>query len=257
MLAQFALRLIGGMGLMWVLLPRRQMSAGFFRIQMLVTLGLAVLAALTAERFPHDPSPPNLLSSAAVSVRCAALALLSFAGSVLWTLQRRGGGTACAFAICGVALLTLCGHAVTEQGLRTEAGWATLASAVSSAALLGSAVTGMLLGHWYLTAPTMSLVPLVRATACFGAAAVLRLVVAGLSLWLAGDEFLSQAPAAWLALRWLAGILGPLVTAAMVWRILRYRNTQSATGVLFVGVILVFLGEAAALLIHREFSVPL
>ena len=29
----------------------------------------------------------------------------------------------------------------------------------------------------------------------------------------------------------------------MVWRILRYRNTQAATGVLFVGVIVTFIGE--------------
>ena len=42
----------------------------------------------------------------------------------------------------------------------------------------------------------------------------------------------------------------------MVLRILRYRNTQSATGVLFVGVILTFIGEATAALLYRELSIP-
>jgi hypothetical protein len=61
----------------------------------------------------------------------------------------------------------------------------------------------------------------------------------------------------WLSLRWGAGIIGPLIVAAMTWRILKYRNTQSATGVLFVGVILTFLGEMTALLLYRELGLPL
>jgi len=43
----------------------------------------------------------------------------------------------------------------------------------------------------------------------------------------------------------------------MVWRILRYRNTQAATGVLFVGVIVTFIGELSATLVSRELHVPL
>ena len=58
-------------------------------------------------------------------------------------------------------------------------------------------------------------------------------------------------------MRWLAGILGPLAIAVMAIRILRYRNTQAATGVLFAGVILVFIGEMAAALLYAELRVPL
>jgi hypothetical protein len=61
----------------------------------------------------------------------------------------------------------------------------------------------------------------------------------------------------WLVLRWLAGIVAPLVLAVMVWRILRYRNTQAATGVLFVGVIVTFIGELSATLVSRELHLPL
>ena len=117
-------------------------------------------------------------------------------------------------------------------------------------------MSGMLLGHWYLTAPTMSIDPLRRATVCYGIAGLVRLVLSAAGLWLGWEAVSSSTQLAWLALRWLAGILGPLVVAAMVLRILRYRNTQSATGVLFVGVILSFIGEATAALLYRELLIP-
>ena len=61
----------------------------------------------------------------------------------------------------------------------------------------------------------------------------------------------------WFAMRWLAGILGPLVISIMALHILRYRNTQAATGVLFAGVILTFIGEMSAALLYSELHVPL
>ena len=48
-------------------------------------------------------------------------------------------------------------------------------------------------------------------------------------------------------LQWLAGILGTSLVAVMTWQTLKIPNTQSATGILYVGVIFVFLGEMAGL----------
>jgi hypothetical protein len=60
----------------------------------------------------------------------------------------------------------------------------------------------------------------------------------------------------WFTLRWLAGIVGPLAISFMAIQILRYRNTQAATGVLFAGVILTFIGEMSAALLYSELRVP-
>jgi len=60
-----------------------------------------------------------------------------------------------------------------------------------------------------------------------------------------------------LALRLLAGILAPLVLSLMTWQILKYKNTQAATGVLFVGVILTFIGELVAAILQHELHLPL
>ena len=48
----------------------------------------------------------------------------------------------------------------------------------------------------------------------------------------------------------------PLALSLVLLRILRYRNTQSATGVLFAGLIVVFMGEMTAALLERDLLVP-
>jgi hypothetical protein len=103
----------------------------------------------------------------------------------------------------------------------------------------------------------MSIKPLSTLTLWFGVAAGIRLLVSATSWLVLAPEMPSSTETVWLALRWIAGILGPLAVFVMTWKILQYRNTQSATGVLFVGVILTFLGELSALLLYRSLGIPL
>lgn len=239
---------------MWLLLPRPQISSGFFRIQMLVTLGLSVLAALMAEGLTDAPSAP-LSTRFAVSLSVV-LAVASFLGSVMWTLERRRAGAFFGGIIFAISALVLILAAGPSGAWRTAVGALHAFSQLSSASMLGGAVTGMLLGHWYLTAPTMSIDPLRRITIYYGIAGLGRFALSAIALWLGWDALSGSTQLVWLALRWLAGIFGPLIVAAMVLRILRYHNTQSATGVLFVGVILTFIGEATAALLYRELAIP-
>ena len=254
MIARFALQLVCGMSLMWLLLPRAQISSGFFRIQMLVTLGLSVLAALMAEGLT-ETHRVVLSERAAVSL-AVALAIASFLGSVMWTLERRRAGAFFAATVLALSAAPLIFAAGPMSAWRTALGSLHILSQLSSASMLGGAVTGMLLGHWYLTATTMSIDPLRRITIYYGIAGLVRIVLSAVALWLGWHALSDTTQLAWLALRWLAGVFGPLVVVAMVLRILRYRNTQSATGVLFVGVILTFIGEATAALLYRELSIP-
>lgn len=240
--AHFAIRLICGVGLMLCVMPRRDVPSPFFRIMLLVVLGLAVLFALT--------SPAGLSWG-------VALGSVAFAGSVFWLLERRAAGTAAigaVFAISAVALF-FGGRALPSFANGGFHSWLAGASTFASAATLGAAFTGMLLGHRYLTAPGMPLAPLIQINACLGLASVLRFLVSAIALASALGTFSQSIFWIWLALRWLAGILGPMAVCVMVHRILRYRNTQAATGVLFVGVILTFIGELTADLLQRTFAV--
>uniref|UniRef100_A0A7C2PJ12 Uncharacterized protein n=1 Tax=Schlesneria paludicola TaxID=360056 RepID=A0A7C2PJ12_9PLAN len=249
----FVLQLIAGISLMWCLAPRGQITWGFFRIQMLLVLGLAVLVLLVAGRVPVDESLPLSGAVGWQRVLMIPVAVAAYVGSVLWTLDRRGAGTVCIAliaALSGWAVLMSAWGTMQPSGLG-------LLSAYSTAAVLGGVVTGMLLGHWYLTAPTMSIAPLSRLTWFLTAAVLVRLVVSAVGWSLAEGSLQGSLIWTWFALRWLAGILAPLVLCGMTLRILRYRNTQAATGVLFAAVILSFIGEMSAALLAGELQRPL
>lgn len=250
MIPQFALSLVCGLSLTWCLMPRRQVTSGFFRIQNLLTLGLSVLVLLTIDQLPSLSAGTSLVNPVWLRVGAIAAAVTSFVSSVLWTLERRAGGTWGAWLLCGLSLLLLVGTQSRGAGLVPA-----VVSALSSAWLIGGSTAAMLLGHWYLTARGMPLAPLIRLNWQYLAAVVARAAVGIGLVMFASTSLLSQHPVWWL-LRWGAGIVGPFVLAILVFRILRYRNTQSATGVLFAAVILVFMGEMAASLLQQSLGQP-
>ncbi len=252
-LTQFTLRLICGMSLMLAATNYRQTSSGFYRIQMLVVLGLSVLASM----FVRDIDVAETESSLTANLLffdCLGIAVSAFFGSLLWTLERKAGAYRVVLLIAIFSVFWLGMHAwLTADS--TAQWWFQTVSNISSGAILGGAMTGMLLGHWYLTAPTMSLDPLLRLAKLFGVAAAIRLLVSTVGLWWGWSEITGTMAVMLLLMRWCFGIIGPLAAFGMTWRILKYRNTQAATGVLFVGVILTFLGELSGILLFFQTGV--
>ena len=84
------------------------------------------------------------------------------------------------------------------------------------------------------------------------------MAVAGVGLGLAysHDAAAVTQSAAFYALRWLAGLVGVAVTTFMTWETLKIPNTQSATGILYVGVILVFIPALGTFLISDLLGGP-
>jgi hypothetical protein len=117
-------------------------------------------------------------------------------------------------------------------------------------------LTAMLLGHWYLTTPTMSTQPLWWFNYAIVAAACLRLIASVTAVMTRGLQVSGTTHWMWLGIHWLGTIVVPLIVAALVWRILKFRNTQSATGVLFAGLILVLMGEMSGTLLERDLHIP-
>ena len=112
MIAEFSLLLILGMSLMWCLMPRAQVTSGFFRIQMMIVLGLSALAILTMGQLT-SPAGERLSGRLLFDARLAAGVALIFAylGSIVWLLDRRGAGT---FAMLGVLLSVLASLVLRE-----------------------------------------------------------------------------------------------------------------------------------------------
>jgi len=249
-LTQFVLRLICGMSLMLAASDYRKTSSGFYRIQMLVVLGLSVLASLFAGG-GSTPEQDAEVPAIWLTVACVVIAVTAFLGSVLWMLERQAGAYRCILIILAAAVAGVGINALRHADAVTPV-WFQILSDISSGALLGGAMTGMLLGHWYLTAPTMSLDPLLRMTQLFGVATVVRLLLSAVALWWGGPQLSGLTMWMLLLMRWAFGVAAPILTFVMAWRILKYRNTQSATGVLFVGVIVTFLGELSGILLFFE-----
>lgn len=241
----------------WCLMPRGDVTCGFFRIQMLVALGFAVAATLFAGSLPAVEAGTAALSRHEVQIAAGLASLACFIGSVYWTLARRRGGAVCAGLVCGLSTAALLGSLPREVFDAPHVALLYVGSELASSWLIGSAFTAMLLGHWYLTAPMMKLRPLEILIRGLGAAAIARGVIAAVALWQLPNFSPSDTQFIWLTMRWLCGVLAPIVAVVLVHSILRYRNTQSATGVLFAAVILVFIGETTAAVLSRDLQWPM
>lgn len=226
MLVTFCLRLSLGLAASLLVLTPADVAPRFFRTQFLVILGLLAGAAFFV--WP--------VASWSVILLIVLGMFLSFIASIVWMLEGAPGGTILTIA----AVLLLMGVSI----LQLDSAWAVVDD-WTSAALLGSATSAMLMGHSYLVAPAMSIQPLLRLLVLLFAAVGLRGASAGLAL---SAVHFGGAEMLWLPVRWGVGLIGPLILGAMAWQCARIRSTQSATGILYVVVILCFIGELTDML---------
>lgn len=84
----------------------------------------------------------------------------------------------------------------------------------------------------------------------------MRFVARGGAAALAAGGASVEPAAVFLALRWLAGLLVPLVLVRLTWLTLQVPNTQSATGILYAAVILVLIGELTSLVLSAGAGYP-
>jgi hypothetical protein len=229
LLLDFLCRFAWGLSLALVLTPAALVPGGFFRVNLLVVMGLATFAALVARA--AAPGWPWVVLAAA--------AVVAWMGSVAWLGEKRRAGLlligACAALLAGAV------------GLVAGDGRAVLGGLLSGA-VSGLTVHAMLLGHWYLNAPGMRVDVLRRMID-------LALVAWGLQAAVSAAAVLPWVPpadataTALVALRWLAGLVGLPVLLVMARKTLDIPNTQSATGILYVACLAAILGELTAQLL--------
>jgi hypothetical protein len=240
LLVDFLCRFGWGMAAALAITPSTLVPAGFFRVNLLVVLGLASVAAFLARA--EVPGPAWMLAASA--------ALVAWLGSIAWFGERtRAGMTLCRVAAALLAAATVLVSA--PAGSTASAGATAAAGALVSGLVVGLTVHAMLLGHWYLNAPGMSVAALRRmidwALAAWGVQLVLSL--AAVAVDPAGLRPTGGTATALLSLRWLAGLVGLPVLLVMGRKTLDIPNTQSATGILYVACLAAILGELTAQLL--------
>ena len=244
LLLEFLCRFSWGLAFGLAVTPSSLVPAGFFRVNLLVVMGLCTFAALVAA----SAAPGIAWIIAAVA------AVAAWMGSVAWFGEKRRAGMAivliCVVFTAGLtAWLAVRGDASGTVG---AAGPVGAAAALVSGLVTGLTVHAMLMGHWYLNAPGMRVDVLVRLTWVAVAAVAVQFLIAAAGvprlLPLAGDP----ATIALISLRWLAGLVGLPILLVMSQKTLEIPNTQSATGILYVACLAAITGELAAQLLQTR-----
>ena len=144
----------------------------------------------------------------------------------------------------------------------------TIASFLTSAAMLGGACTAMILGHWYLVIPSMQISHLQSIVRVHIASMAARVVVVGAAVWFAiatwqpesgapsFRHYIMSVDGIFFWQRVLFGLAGPAVLSYLTWETAKIRSTQSATGILYVDFFTVVVGEVLAKYIVLATHVP-
>lgn len=231
LLALFLVDLAAGLVLFLPLVGRRNSGVKFYRLILITSAALMAGAA-----FSHVAAHSIQLAEgdgAVVLLTALVYAMMRYPKRLVFQVPA---------ALLGAGYLLL---AVRSWQIATHAPLAwSIAGALSSIAILGSVNLAMLLGHWYLVVRGMTIDPLKRLSKAALGSSILRVLVVAAALCVPGTFFqvgIRQGIFFWMRVGW--GLLGPLMLYPMVWGTVKIRSTMAATGILYVDVVAVVIGE--------------
>lgn len=224
----------------------------------------------------HDADAPHAESGGATSVAVRAPA----SGARIVLARHAVGGLTAAI---GLAVVFVVGMAYRPLAGAHLGGAFVVAAFLAGAIALGGVTTAMLLGHWYLNTPTASGKPLEFATTVLLAGVLAELIFSlligpstahalagaitlspGSVIHTGGTSVVITTPTpatpgqqvapgaarvapmgtgAMVVLQYSMGFIAPLILGAVAWWLTRGRSFQSATGMLYLCMAFVFIGE--------------
>jgi len=177
--------------------------------------------------------------------------VVAYAWSVLRQQRDRSLSLGAVAAATGVAGLGLLAYQVSPP---TWGFAGVLLSLLVGTLALGVVSEAMILGHWYLVSPRLPGQPLQELTFLLLAVLAVQAPLLVLNAAIPAREApestallsgsLGSNPAFWLRVG--VGLLFPLALAAMAWQSSREHAMMSATGLLYIAVGAVFVGEVLA-----------
>lgn len=229
LLALFLIDAAAGLYLFLPLVGRRNAGVKFYRLILIIGGVLAVCASVA-----HSMAARRDLALAD-----SAVAVLTALTYVVLRYPKRLVFKASAALLGGayVVAAVLAYHAAVRP---SHPAW-SIAGALASIALLGSVNLAMLLGHWYLVVRGMPIDPLKRLAIATLVAAIAKVALVAIVIAVAWPPPVVKDIFFWMRAGW--GLLGPLALYPMVWGTVKIRSTMAATGILYVDVVAVIIGE--------------
>lgn len=253
---QFCLELGFGVLLALACVGRAPLGPFFHRV--LGTTALVPLLAATVL-----PVAQGELRLADPQVLLSALAVVLYPGySGPLRSARRAQLLHAALASCALALVLALRRAELVDG------WLELAvaslSALATGAVAGGVGLAMVLGHWYLTIPDLDVRHLQRLNRVTVGAMLVSLAALGATCLVFAEPLRGAATPLfgpwglfYLGTRVAVGLALPILFAWMVASSLSYRNTRSATGILYASTVLVLIGTAVSISLQDSYGIPL
>ena len=253
---QFCLEL--GFGVLFTLYFVAHAPLGTFFFRMLGTTALIpILVAIILPISAHGVSWRDPVAL------CAGLAVLTYplySGPI--SARNRKLALAVAAAGCAAALaLQLRG--IASAG--SAGAWLVVSlSALATGCVGGSVGLAMVFGHWYLTVPTLDVAYLARLNRLTMTCMLASAGALGLSC-LVFAELVTSARSPlfgpWgmfhFGTRVVVGLLMPLAFGWMTAQSLQFKNTRSATGILYASTVLVLIGTALSVSLQDTYGIPL
>ena len=233
-LGLFLLEAGAGTALLLLFFPPRTLGKGFFSLHGAISFSLVALATIAR---------PTGLSPGVAALSATLLGLYSLAAHFDRAAMARPlllvGAAAAAFAAARVALL-----APRSPG----SAW-TIAGGAVGGLFFGAVLLTMNLGHWYLVSRSLPFQLLARGATLFAGFAAARAALLGAAIAVnprpEGLEALLSLDrdALFFLFRVVWGLLGPLALSYFVWRTAEMKSNQAATGLLYVALVFVLIGE--------------
>ncbi len=253
---QFSLELAFGVLVALCFVPRAPVGRFFYRI-MGTAAAVALLGALL---IPIATGSRAWSDRAVVSTLLALLAYPLYSGPGRGLSWGAGVGLAAFGCMLGVGSLVDSG----AQELGAAGLFLATASALATGTVAGSVGLAMVLGHWYLTVPNLDVTHLRRLNRVTVGSIVVSIALVGLSCGFFSTT-LNEGPSPlfgpfglfFLVTRVTTGLVLPLLFAGMAASALRFRNTRSATGILYASTVLVLIGTAASISLQDSYGLPL
>ncbi|MEA2710817.1 MAG: hypothetical protein QOF78_3418 [Phycisphaerales bacterium] len=242
----------------------QQVTLHWLRLCGILALVLAAVALFfyfgrEAHPAPLAPRMRNVQVGLLVTSVVLILGQLAFVQSAFRRTQRVIA--AAAFGVAVLAGSNLLHEMMIPLGTATRYPpkfWALAIQTVAAAGIAaasGAALMDMLLGHAYLTASKMTIAPFRRLNLFVAAMLISRAVLAAAAT-VAMPRDVWMRDGLFILTRWLVGLLVPAVFVYMAHDCIKRRSTQSATGILYVAGVLIFVGEIIALYLVRSTALP-
>ncbi|HEX9983011.1 MAG TPA: hypothetical protein VGF69_07095 [Thermoanaerobaculia bacterium] len=242
LLALFLINLAAGLYLFLPLVGRRNAGAKFYRL-IFLTSGALTLCAAAAHWLAHRRDLA-LADGIAAGLTVVIWFTLRYPKRAIFKIPA---------ALLGANYLAAAILAYDAAVHPKHFAWSVV-GALASIALLGSVNLAMLLGHWYLVVRGMSIDPLKRLSIATLVTTIVKILVVTVSL-VVMDSAAARDIFFWMRAGW--GLLGPLFLFPMVWGTVRIRSTMAATGILYVDVLAVVIGEVLGGWLSAAAHVPL